>query len=298
MSTPQSKMPHDDPSSAFVGFPSRKSTSAVNFNSSTSVGHTSTVTRGKPRFSFPKRPTSKATLRKPISSGKSGPSASASPTTQSTSQHSTKSSRSSPLGKPKLSYPGRPSYVTTRTTSGRLSEHTSYGSDRSESRSKTAPYHVVPSVIKCPCKGDSKIDPPCCKAVYKTVTRIEPTTKPIIIPVPQPTTVYGGRLTLTKDVWKTITDTRTYTKEHWGVCKTMMVGYSTQTLCKASEPTHYRPSHGIDRPHKPDYDYQGGWNGPSDVSVPDSCSSGYSCLPELGHCRTKCSDYFQGCSDK
>lgn len=303
ISTPQPNLPHDSPSSTFVGSPSKKSTSSANFHWSTSVAYTSTVTQGKPRFSFPKRPTSKATLRKPTSSVKSRPSTSVSPTTQSTSRYSTpkystKSSSSIPLGKPKFSFSGKPSYATTRTTSGRPSKNTSYGSDRPESRTKTAPYHVVPSVIKCRCQGDPKFDPPCCQAVYKTVTKIEPTTKPIIIPVPDPTTVYGGRLTLTKDVWKTITDPRTYTKEQWEVCKTTVVDYKTRTLCKAPEPTYDGPSHGINRPHKPDHGYQNGWNGPSDVSVPDACSPGYSCLPDLGYCRTRCSDYFQGCSEK
>ncbi|KAJ4396456.1 hypothetical protein N0V93_000675 [Gnomoniopsis smithogilvyi] len=286
------------PSGPGIPFPlPQNSTYMTKQQSSASVGYTSEATPSKSRFSFPKRPTSKTTLRKSASSTSVGPSTSASPIIQSSSRYTNTSSTLIRQEGTKFSFPGRPTPITTKLTSKRPSKDASYGSDRPETATETAPYSVVPSVIKCRCKGNPNVDPPCCKAVYKTVTKTEPTTKPIVILVPDPTTIYGEKLTVTKDLWKTLTDRKTFTKEKWGTCKTTVLDYKTQTLCKAPEPTYNAPPHDIGRPDEPYHDGPGRWDEPSDVSVADDCSPGYSCLPDPGYCRTKCNDYFDGCME-
>lgn len=173
---------------------------------------------------------------------------------------------------------------------------------KSDARSDRSRVKVKPSLIKCICNGDEK-DPSCCSAIRMAGSKMEPTTKPIVVPVPETTTVLGEKTTttVTQDVWKTITDTKYFTQQQGQVCTSTIIASNTQMMCKAGKVMSTsaglppRPHHEV-RPQQLDGDDRG-WpiNRPGKFHVPDACPAGYTCQPDFGYCHDRCSDYFKGC---
>lgn len=173
---------------------------------------------------------------------------------------------------------------------------------KSDARSDRSQVKVKPSLIKCICNGDEK-DPFCCSAIRMAGSKMEPTTKPIVVPVPETTTVSGEKTTttVTQDVWKTITDTKYFTQHQGQVCTSTVIASNTQMMCKAGKVMSTSVgfpgrTHGEVRPQQPHGDDRGRpINRPGKFYVPDACPPGYSCQPDFGYCHDKCGDYFKGC---
>lgn len=179
---------------------------------------------------------------------------------------------------------------------------------------ETTIYRIKPSVAQCVCDG-TKGDPQCCVQVWKTAVKVVPTTYPIVIPVPVSTTIYGKNVTstLTQQLWKTITDTKTFTRDNWNTCKTTIVASKTQTLCKdwpKVKTVHGAPQpHGTVRPlvgvpevpHDSDFGYGRHPDKINDalsvpgLKIPEGCPPRYSCQPDNDHCLHKCAEYFKDC---
>lgn len=169
---------------------------------------------------------------------------------------------------------------------------------------------VKPSVLRCVCNGKED-DPPCCVVIRKTESIIKPTTRPIVVPLPVPITIPGNDVTttVTQNVWKTITDTKYFTKEMRESCTSTVVDFETQKVGKGYgiNPTGFelphKPQGGVhihepqdkDPSHDHGYAHDGPINRPGVINIPDGCPRGYLCQPDFGYCHQSCSDYFKGC---
>lgn len=161
---------------------------------------------------------------------------------------------------------------------------------------------VGPSLIECICSVDEN-NPSCCSAIFQSGSMMKPVISPIVVTVP--VSAISNRMkktiTVSHNVWKTVTSTKDFNQQQGRVCTSTIVAATTNILCntdnlmptlseysgKSYDGFHPHDSHGDD--------YGRLINQPGKFHVTDSCPPGYSCGPDINYCHDKCSNHHTNC---